>query len=202
MTDMCSIDGCKKPKYLRGWCTKHYQRWRRNGSPLKVMCALKSDSLAQRLNSNLKETDGGCLEWQRATRTGGYGIIWVGEERRSVSTHRLAWELANGPIPDGMYVCHKCDNPPCCNPDHLFLGTAKDNAYDMISKGRMLTGGNHGSSKVPDHVVTEAIKRKNSGWKIKDVHDWVVGNGYNITYELVSKWGRKSRINQIPVAPQ
>ncbi|MGH7024521.1 MAG: HNH endonuclease signature motif containing protein [Caulobacteraceae bacterium] len=50
--------------------------------------------------------------------------------------HRLAWELANGPIPDGLLILHKCDNPVCCNPDHLFLGTAADNHADCAAKGR------------------------------------------------------------------
>lgn len=51
-------------------------------------------------------------------------------------SHRVAWTLANGNIPDGLDVLHKCDNPPCCNPSHLFIGTARDNARDAISKGR------------------------------------------------------------------
>jgi len=53
-----------------------------------------------------------------------------------IRTHRLAWELANGPIPDGLSVLHHCDNPPCCNVEHLFLGTQTDNHADMVAKGR------------------------------------------------------------------
>lgn len=51
-------------------------------------------------------------------------------------THRVAWEVTNGPIPKGISVCHRCDNPPCCNPQHLFLGTQSDNNLDMVEKLR------------------------------------------------------------------
>lgn len=74
------------------------------------------------------------MEWQ-GHRHRNYGQIG-GENRQLKYTHRVAWELTYGPIPDGMLVCHSCDNPPCCNPRHLFLGEPIDNTIDMISKGR------------------------------------------------------------------
>jgi hypothetical protein len=65
----------------------------------------------------------------------GYGVI-TADDGRQILAHRLVYERTYGAVPDGKYVCHHCDNPPCCNPAHLFVGTAADNNHDMISKGR------------------------------------------------------------------
>lgn len=79
-----------------------------------------------------------CWEWMAHTQHGGYGVFWTGAERGIKTTaHRFAFELHTGsPAPDGIHVCHSCDNPPCCNPAHLFLGTPSDNMRDMVKKGR------------------------------------------------------------------
>jgi hypothetical protein len=78
-----------------------------------------------------------CWEWQAARVRQGYGRFWIGgHEGWNIRAHRFAYELVIGEIPWGLDVCHSCDNPPCVNPAHLWVGTKKDNALDMVRKGR------------------------------------------------------------------
>ena len=101
------------------------------------------------------QQEGECLVWTGARNSAGYGQIhWEG---RTVYVHRLVYETQFGPIPDGLYVCHRCDNPPCFAPDHLFLGTNADNQRDASAKGRKPRGEAHGGHRLTD-VQVEAIR--------------------------------------------
>jgi len=118
--------------------------------------------LKERLERLSKPVPSGCIEWQSATRNG-YGRLIIGSRtdgtRASVSAHRLSYEVHVGEIPDGLFVCHKCDNPKCINPDHLFVGTRKDNTDDREAKNRnkihliRKKGADHPFAKFSDRVI-------------------------------------------------
>ena len=91
-----------------------------------------------------KETANGCWEWSSAVRGNGYGAFFthlLGEGRKCHGAHRYSWMMVNGPIPEGLWVLHKCDNRICVNPDHLFLGDRTDNMRDCAKKKRVCTIG-------------------------------------------------------------
>ena len=135
----CSEVNCDRPHHARGLCDTHYNYWRRTG----VVGARTVKPLAERLWARVDKApglgpEGDCWEWRGYVhKQNGYGYLGRGAAGEGmVSTNRAAWEVTNGDIPDGLWVLHTCDNRLCCNPDHLWLGTPKENTQDMIVKGR------------------------------------------------------------------
>lgn len=94
----------------------------------------------------------GCWPWIGGKDDRGYGKASVGGQKWKRAP-RVAWELTNGPIPDGLHVLHRCDNPPCVNPAHLFLGTNRDNHADKVAKGRQARGERCGHNKLTEDDV-------------------------------------------------
>lgn len=107
----------------------------------------------------------GCWIFQNALSRQGYGRIRIGN--KNINAHRVSYEYHVGNIPMGMYVCHKCDNPPCINPKHLFLGTALDNNRDAIKKKRnagcCLPGTKNIKAKLTEKQVLKMRKLRQSG---------------------------------------
>lgn len=114
------------------------------------MAGLRVD-VAKRLWRRVTKTpnEWDCWEWQGAKNDRGYGVL--GMDNRVVYAHRLSWELRFGPIPEGLEICHHCDNPICVNPRHLFLGTHVNNMFDRSVKGRTARG-----SSLPFAKLNEA----------------------------------------------
>lgn len=100
--------------------------------------------------------DDACWEWRGFRNPGGYGKCYgvVADEQLA---HRVAWIITNGPVPDGLFVLHHCDNRPCCNPHHLFVGTQQQNMADMQAKGRRnhLVGEMSAHHKLTEEQVRE-----------------------------------------------
>lgn len=117
-----------------------------------------------------------CWLWLASTKKG-YGQLWVRELGRAALAHRISYELNIGEIPNGLFVCHTCDNPTCVNPNHLFLGTEEDNNRDCYSKGRgsmqrhpeLFRGEHGGSAKVSEGDVLEMRRLRRDGVMLKDL---------------------------------
>lgn len=109
-----------------------------------------------------------CWPWTRTRTPQGYGAFK--HQGQGYRSHRFAWILTYGAIPEDLQVCHHCDNPPCCNPKHLFLGTQVDNMADMERKGRAVRhpGSINGSSKLTEPQVAEILEAAGSQQSIAD----------------------------------
>lgn len=111
--------------------------------------------------------DGDCLVWGGSQTASGYGRLKI--NGKTYRAHRLAWMLVFGHIPLGLFVCHKCDNPVCVRPDHLFLGTPRQNIHDALAKNRFPTGDNSRLTKVSDNGIDELRNLRDKGWTIESL---------------------------------
>lgn len=106
-----------------------------------------------------------CWVWTARCHRQGYGLLseWDGKRRTRLLAHRLAWEFTFGPIPVGLCVLHSCDNPPCVNPAHLFVGTHQDNIADMVRKGRQCRGACSPNARLTEDDVRAIRERFAAG---------------------------------------
>jgi len=152
---VCSLQECNRPigpHGARGWCPTHYKRWRATGDPRITRFVTRGASDEERLLHYLDISDpSACWEWQGVRDKDGYGHVSGAASPRISS--RVAYETWVGPIPARHLICHTCDNPPCCNPAHLFSGTSKRNTQDMLAKWRGSHGEHHHWHRLTDEQV-------------------------------------------------
>lgn len=136
-------------------------------------------TIADKLFDNLAITDEGCWEFVGGRTGANYGAVSIRKFEQK-GAHIIAFEYFNGPIQKGMQVCHSCDNPPCCNPEHLFLGTYQDNKNDEVAKGRHAFGERVGNSKLTEEEVIEIRQLLVQGYSLASI-----GRAFNVTKQAI-----------------
>jgi len=164
----CSVPGCLEPHHARGWCGKHHARWGRHGDPLALVL-LNRGNLTARFEAKVDRSAGpdACHPWQAGLEDCGYGRFKVNDQ--STRAHIIAWEMVNGPVPDGMQIDHECHNRAvldgscrpgicmhrrCCNERHLAAKTRPEHGADT-TRPDVPCGDLHWSVKLSDAQVAE-----------------------------------------------
>lgn len=154
---------CGKKIVGRGRCRTHYNTWWKHSRGRQVLPALNLKALLPEQRFWAKVKRGGnaqCWPWDGSTWAKGHGEFFVSPERGKVPAHAYALEVATGqPCPVGLEACHRCDNPPCCNPRHIYYGTRQQNVDDMWRRDRGRRGSRHVGAKVTEEIVL-CIRRR------------------------------------------
>lgn len=187
MDETCNIDGCENKHKARGLCNKHYLRLRIHGNPEHGY-----DTPEERFWDKVDVGEPGeCWEWGASRNSKGYGQF--GLDGRIEYAHRIVWRLTQGEIPDGKHICHRCDNPPCVNPRHLFPGTHQENMFDRDNKGRRdARGSKNGQAKLTEKDIRPIRALLDEGLKLTAIADL-----YGVSPQAVSMIKNGKRWNHV-----
>lgn len=193
----CKLEDCFRVEQTRrGYCKKHYSRFMQHGDPYKITRVTKDMTISERFEfigwtEVVRTLPTPCWEWNGDTTSdrNGYGVIVIGGVKHRV--HRVSYELFVGPFDPELQMLHKCDNPPCMNPKHLYPGTTKDNMRDAIERGRLNPpqGSLNGMSILKEGQVRTIFDLKGK----QHVRD--VANTFEVSIQTVysiwngSRWG-------------
>jgi len=145
---------------------------------------LRADSIARTFDNHYAVNENtGCHEWRRAIKRDGYGYLYDFERSSVVGAHVFSYERKHGRVPNGMHVCHRCDNKKCVNEAHLFLGTNTDNRLDSVNKRHHAFGDRHGMAKLALYQA-EDIKRI---WQAGGVSQHAIASKFEISQAQVSR---------------
>lgn len=181
----CSVSGCESKHYGLGFCNRHYRRFKAHGDTT-INNRQKRAPIEKRFWSKVHKTKS-CWIWKGCFDTKGYGKINSGGNGKTLFAHRLSYEIHFGVHPGDLHVLHRCDNPACVNPDHLFLGTHADNMRDMWRKNRGRCDGagrngcSNGNSKLTDSDVVEIRKKCKAGGSFRSL-----AREYGVSKTLIS----------------
>lgn len=150
--------------------------------------------LQNQIKSKVKIDKSGCWNWQGYKTKKGYGTLPI--LRKPVKAHRISYLVFRGEIPNDLFVCHKCDNPSCVNPDHLFIGSNSDNMKDAQEKGRLKNMNNFNfdtrskGGKIGGAIIAKR-KRKLNDSQLEEVRELLENNGdkYGIVTSIAKKYG-------------
>lgn len=176
VTHTCSNRSCVNPDHLRLEskaviaAQNATMEWERK----------RQASTIDRFWSKVEKTEA-CWNWTGRLDKGGYGQFSL-KTMGNCRAPRYAWEITYGPIPDGLFVCHRCDNRLCVNPDHLFLGTPKDNSQDAAQKGRMDRGEDRHCAKLTEEDVREIRRKYQTG-----ATQLEISNGYPVSRATIGR---------------
>lgn len=188
----CSIEGCDRQARSRGWCARHYLNWRNYGNPV----AQRDRSLDIRLREiGWTVTDTGCWEWSGARNEQGYGLFTASRLGfQGTRAHRVVYEHFTGALVRADQVLrHRCDNPPCVNPDHLLVGTQADNVSDMMVRGRHYLHNRQTCNNGHDLTQPGASKNYSNGARCVECHNVNTRNENARRQEYKNEWRRKRR---------